>query len=107
MFRIALLAIVAVSLVLVGFGCTIPRTPISTMIYCDVKDAMAVNPGDIPDNLKVGEASSMGILSIVTGDSSIDAAKKAGGIKKIYYVDYQSMQVLGVYAKTTTRVYGE
>ena len=107
MFRFALFALVAVCLVCVGFGCTFPRTPVSTWIYCDVKDAMAVNAGDIPENLKVGEASYTGIISIVTGDSSIDAAKKAGGIKKIYYVDYHSMQILGVYAKTTTRVYGE
>jgi hypothetical protein len=68
---------------------------------------MQVNPGDIPDNLKVGEAKATGIIGIVTGDCSVEAARKAAGIKKIYYVDYHSRGVLGIWAETTTKVYGE
>jgi hypothetical protein len=55
----------------------------------------------------VGESTATSVIGITTGDSSIDAAKKAGGIKTIHYVDYHSMGILGVYAKTTTKVYGE
>ena len=107
MFRVAMFALVGVSLVFAVVGCTIPRTPISMSLYADVSDALGVNPGDIPDSPKVGTSEAMSVIGITTGDCSIEAARKAGGIKKIYYVDYHSMGILGVYAKTTTKVYGE
>jgi len=106
-YRIVFLAMVAVALVSIGFGCSIPRAPISTMLYADVQDGMLANAGEIPATLKTGEATATSILSITTGDASIDAARKAGQIKKIYYVDYHSKCILGVWATTTTKVYGE
>ena len=106
MVRIVLLAICAVALIGLGVGCSFARAPISYVLYADVQDGMAVGTGDLA-NAKVGEASAMSIIGITTGDSSITAAAKAGGLKKVYYVDYHSMGILGVYAKTTTKVYGE
>ena len=107
MYRIIALLVVAVTLVSISVSCSMPRSPISFVLYQDVKDALGVNPGDIPDSPKVGEATATSIIGITTGDSSIDAARRQGNLKKIYYADYQSYSILGIYGKTTTKVYGD
>ena len=68
-------------------------------------------PGLVTSNSlghKVGTSQATSILGVyASGDASIDAAAKAGGIKKISHVDYESSNILGIYAKHTTIVYGE
>jgi len=58
---------------------------------------------------KVGEASASAILGLVAaGDASIDAAMKAGGIRKVHHVDHQVISFLfGAWLQDTTIVYGE
>jgi hypothetical protein len=56
---------------------------------------------------KTGEACISSILGIVaTGDASIEAAKKAGGITQIAHIDHEQFSVVGVYATTCTIVHG-
>lgn len=74
-------------------------------IYTDVSGPVCV--GSNSGASKVGEASSEAIICVATGDSSIKAAAANGGITKIQHVDYHVTSVLGLYAKTTTTVYGE
>lgn len=47
----------------------------------------------------------LGLIS--TGDCSISAAARAGGLTKVDYVDYEYENYIGVYQKTTVVVYGE
>jgi hypothetical protein len=102
------LGLAALSVFGMCVGCAYPRSPIGPYtLYADVHDALLVNPGDIPDNLKEGTAEATSIVGVTLGDSSIDKARKSVGIKKIHYVDYHSWGILGVYSKTTTKVYGE
>jgi len=57
---------------------------------------------------KVGTSEATSILGMVaTGDASIEAAKNNGGITKVSHVDFNSDNILGVYGKYTTTVYGE
>jgi hypothetical protein len=56
---------------------------------------------------KMGSATAQGILGIAWGDSSIKTAADSAGITKIQHVDYHTVNVLFVYAKTTVTVYGE
>jgi TRL-like protein family len=57
---------------------------------------------------KSGEACISSILGVVaTGDASIEAAKKAGGITQIAHVDHEQFSVLGVYATSCTVVHGQ
>jgi hypothetical protein len=57
---------------------------------------------------KSGEACSTSILGIVaTGDSSLVAAAKAGGITKIGTVDFAYTRILGIYGQVCTQVTGE
>ncbi len=57
---------------------------------------------------KVGRAESVNILGLVaTGDSSIVAAAKNGGITKIKTADRQVNSILSIYTRITTVVTGE
>jgi len=57
---------------------------------------------------KRGEAMATNVLGwVVTGDASIAAAAREGGITKVHHMDYHYKNILGVYATFTTIVYGE
>ena len=105
--RTALFALVAVSLIVVGFGCSVGRTPVTYSLFADVQGNLQASPAEIPAELKVGTATATSIIGIATGDCSIDAAMKSQQIKKVYYVDYHTRGILGLWAETTTKVYGE
>jgi len=57
--------------------------------------------------VKCGKATSTGIVVYTTGDNSIDAAMKDGGITKVHHVDVEVFNVFNVYSKVTTIVWGE
>lgn len=56
---------------------------------------------------KKGEACAMSILGwIATGDASVEAASRAGGITKASVIDYDDMAILGVFARRCVIVKG-
>ena len=56
---------------------------------------------------KSGRAEASGILGVAYGDASIRTAMQAGGLTQIHHVDTRTITVLGLYAKSTTIVWGE
>ena len=69
-------------------------------------------PLDVTSNAgkptKVGTAECTSILSLVaTGDASIDTAKKNAGITKVYHVDWEVKNILGIIGNYKVTVYGE
>ena len=89
-----------------AFSCSPVPSPLFGMIYTDVKAPLAVTSNS--GSSKVGTAEATGILGLIaTGDASIEAAAKRGGITTIHHVDYQGMGVLGLFSKYTVFVYGE
>lgn len=57
---------------------------------------------------KSGEASMINILGIVAiGDASIEAAKKNAGVTTVSTVDTDFFNILGLFAKSTTKVCGK
>ncbi len=73
-------------------------------IYSGYKSSGAIGTG-APG--KTGEACISSILGVVaTGDASVEAAKKAGGITAVAHVDHEQFSVLGVYATSCTIVHG-
>ena len=69
-------------------------------------------PGPIGDGSadysKVGKAMAKSYLTLIaTGDASIEAAAKNGGITDIKYVDYSVKNILGIIGEYTTVVYGD
>lgn len=71
--------------------------------------SMAKEAGEVSgaSGSKMGTACSTNIAGIVaTGDSSVEAAKKAGGISTVASVDYEYFTVLSFYGKVCTIVKG-
>ncbi len=66
-----------------------------------------MSAGPAATSPKTGRATAWGILVYATGDASISAAMANGGITRIHHVDHETMNILGVYARYTTIVYGE
>lgn len=87
-------------------GCAVGvKAPIVGGIYTSTKGPeFATSNGA---STKTGTATCEAILGIATGDCSIDAAMKDGGIKKIHFVDSKLKDVLGIYVEYTTIVHGE
>ncbi|MDX9867333.1 MAG: TRL-like family protein [Kiritimatiellia bacterium] len=56
---------------------------------------------------KRGQAKSTGIICFATGDASIGAAMRNGGITKVHHVDYDVKNILFIYSEVNTIVYGE
>jgi len=86
-------------------SCAMVMSPAMGTLYTDVKAPLAVTSES--NSSKTGRAECVSILGIVAnGDCSIDAAMRDGKITKVSHVDYQSKNILGVYAAMTTIVYG-
>lgn len=59
-------------------------------------------------NLEKGEASVVSFLGLFAGgDASINKAATNGKIRKIHHVDYEVFSFLGIFATSTTVVYGQ
>ena len=57
---------------------------------------------------KTGKAKASQVCGVAAwGDSSIQTAAAAGGIKTIHHVDYEAFSVLGVYSSFEVTVYGD
>ncbi len=86
------------------FGCA-TAFPVGAL-YTELK-----LPVDAASNVKAtkkGVAESESILGLVaTGDSSIQAAMKNGGITRISHVDWEAKNILGIIGKYKTVVYGQ
>lgn len=86
-------------------GCAIGHGPVTAGLVFDMKGPVAV--GTASGSTKVGRAEAWGIVVYGAGDASIEAAMKNGGITKVHHVDNQTTNILGIYAKYVTIVYGE
>ena len=87
-------------------GCAGVMSPATGIIYSSTDAPIAATMA--ASYSKSGSASCSSILGIVaSGDASITAAMKNGGITRIHHVDYHSTNVLAFYAKMTTTVYGD
>lgn len=86
-------------------GCANVATPTAGLFYTKVQGPITTGNGT--NTTKTGQACATNILGIIaTGDASIDAAKKAGGIATVSSVDHDSTSILGLYAKFCTVVKG-
>jgi len=90
-------------------ACASTISPLPGFWYTDVKypsfydGVEAAGPGP-----RRGTARASSILGLVaTGDASIEAAAKNGGITKIHTADAQGTSLLGLFATYTTIVTGE
>jgi hypothetical protein len=105
MKKLSMIVLLAGSIALICSGCAtyIP----AGSIYTGAQGAIGAGSGDVSYS-KVGKSQATSVLGLVaTGDSSIKTAAANGGITKIKYVDYEVENILGIYGKYTTIVYGD
>ncbi len=103
-------------LILIVFAmsaCTMAGAPIQGMLFSDIKGPVDIAPGNTKGRLVEGKATATGVIGIVTGDCSYDAAVKdalsrAPGTKRLtnVIVDHHSRGILGIWAEYTTIVRG-
>lgn len=85
-------------------GCGLSTQPMG-LVYTDA--TLPVLAQETAGATKIGTATCTDILHIVaTGDCSIAAAAKNGGITQIQSVDNKVMSILGLYSTFTTTVTG-
>lgn len=97
--------VVLSALAMFAMGCAAAHSPVTGFLYTDVKGPINAQAGS---GTKTGEACVTSILGwVATGDASINAAKKAGGISDVTAVDHSSTSILGLYAKFCTQVTGK
>jgi len=104
----ALKIVAAASLTLMLSGCSYwPSAPNNGLLYTNVTAPVAVLDQEAT-SVRTGEACSTGILGlVVSGNSSINAAKTRVGITKITTVEERYTQfLLGAYSKYCTIVSG-
>ncbi len=100
----AKIAVIALATATLG-GCAVVASPTTGFLYTQVQGPIV--SGNAADASKTGQACANNILGLISvGDASIDAAKKAGGIKNVSSVDHDSTMILGVYGKFCTVVKG-
>jgi hypothetical protein len=76
--------------------------------YSNVRAPLSINYNPTNVRQKFGKSESVSILGLVaTGDASTQAAATNGGISRIDYADYAYYNVLGVFQRYITIVYGE
>ena len=99
------LILISFCAVMFGGCAAVANGPVTAPITLNMKGPVSVGPA--MTSPKVGRAEAWGILVYATGDASIEAAAANGGIKRIHHVDQETLNILGVYARYTTLVYGE
>lgn len=95
-------------LALAGFltGCATPQ-PVG-ILYTEVTLPVTATGNTAQPKEKIGISTCQSILSLVaTGDASIQAAMKNGGITKIHHIDWEAKNILGIIGDYKTTVYGE
>lgn len=86
-------------------GCVVGRGPVHGMLYQESSYGMGATSNQAGN--RVGEACASQILGLVaTGDASIEAARRNGGITMISSVDESTNNYLGIYGKSCTIVRG-
>jgi hypothetical protein len=86
-------------------GCAVAHGPVTAAVTLNMKGPVSVGPA--ATSPKVGRAEAWGIVVYATGDASISEAARNGGITRIHHVDQETTNILGLYAKYVTIVYGE
>ena len=96
-------------------ACTMTRSPINGTLVTNATvhgQSAEINLDEIKGTMAEGRAMAKGIIGVVTGDCSYEAALQdalsKSGAKQLtnIVVDYEIMNILGIYAEYTTVVRG-
>ncbi len=103
----AMAAVFAALLILSGCYHAPVKPPIG-LIYTNTASTIDTDAQGEAVSMKKGMAKTECVLGCVAwGDSSVKAATDSAGINRIDHIDYEFKNIIGVYQKFTTVVYGE
>ena len=89
-----------------SLGCiAAPVVPPIGLVYTDL-DAPLAPRGEVGSRRGTSTVTAF-LFLVSTGDGSVRAAAKNGGIRDVKLVDYEYKNVLGVFQRYTTVVYGD
>lgn len=95
-------------------GCATWRAPVvppGGLLFTQYRAPLTPQVSGVPVSEKMGEHSTYYFAyflnSFAWDDASIEAAAEEGGLSKVYYADYELLNVMGIYARLTVRAYGE
>jgi hypothetical protein len=86
-------------------GCVAGVAPVVAPVTLNVKGPVAA--GSAASGAKVGRSEAWGFAFVAMGDASIASAMQNGGITRIHHVDQETLNILWIYSRYTTIVYGE
>jgi len=93
------------SLIVSSCATTGYQTRTGYSLYGDVSEPVTAT--NIKASSKTGRACTTNVLGfIASGDASIEAAKKDGGVTEVSSVDTETSHLLGIYGKVCTIVTG-
>lgn len=102
------LTLIIFALLLSSCGASTRSGVTSAILFSSWNDTISGVSDNSVEVRKQGEACATNILGIVaSGDSSIETAKRNGGVKKVAFADTTYFNVLGVYQKGCTVVKGQ
>ena len=81
----------------------------SGCLYTNIRTPLDTNVDQTQIGSKVGRASAQSVLFLVaTGDASVEAAARNGGLTVINHLDVENQIILfGLFSKTTMIAYGD
>jgi TRL-like protein family len=97
---------ISVPLALTFAGCiAAPVVPPTGLVYTDIQAPLTFRA---EPSTKRGTASTSSILGLFAwGDGGVNAAAHNGAIHDVKQVEYEFLNVIGVYQRYTTVVYGD
>ena len=92
-------------------GCSWYQAPVMPpygVLFSDISAPMTTDFVGQPASQKQGEASTVGVLGLLSfGDCSTNAAARNGNLTQISYCDYSFVNILGFYQKFTVTAHGQ
>ncbi len=107
-----MMAVVTIAIMCFMFsGCAMWQAPVippQGAIFSSTSAPIQTQFRDTDLGSKRGEATSIAILGLIgIGDASVYEAAQNGNIQTVKHVDYEIMNVLGIYVEFKTVVYGD
>ena len=102
-----LVCLAVAATLLLSVGCTMPLAPVMAGLVIDQKGPVSSGENFTMKAMKTGRSQAQGVILVGFGDASVGTAAQNGQITKVHHVDSNSLNVLGIYSKYETIVYGE
>ncbi len=91
-----------------AIGPTAPFEPTNAFVFSNTTAPLMTEYHSTPvTGLRMGQASTTNVLGLFAfGDCGIEEAARNADLSTVEFADYENFQFLGIFQKTTVKVYG-